>query len=79
MTLELKMFPDEYGLSSVAPYALSKVRKISSSSKARLVDITIDDTRSFLISRFDYIKDIDTGEYFVRNGEWIKDLDKDYT
>lgn len=69
MTLELK----QYNYNHAKPYRLGGVKDITDKTNYGdgYVSITIFDTRTFIIDSFEYVKDIDSGEYYVKNGEWV--------
>lgn len=74
MTLELKQYEDKYFDNSTEPYALGGVRDIGLMPKhEEYFYIEIFDTRIFNPEMFEYVKDRDTGKYFVRDGEWVTD------
>ena len=74
MTLELKRYKDSFFDNSTEPYALGGVEEIGLMPKhEEYVYITIFDTRIFVPESFEYIKDRDTGTYYVRDGKWVFD------
>ena len=76
MTLELKRCkPGEYNFFGVStePYTLGGVKEITSHTEygTGRFAITIFDRRVLITKCFDYVKDPDSGKYFVKNGEWV--------
>ena len=78
MTLELKQYKSDFFNNSTKPYRLGGVKLITSDTiygKGHFA-ITIFDTKVFLIDCFEYVKDADSGKFFVENGKWCADNDK---
>ncbi len=79
MTLELKKYKDDFFNWSTEPYRLERVERITNETVygKGCFSITIFDERFFLTKTFEYIKNADTDEYFVKNGEWVGDTKMD--
>ena len=75
MTLELKEYPDWLNNYNKNPYKLGGVKNITNDTiyGDGHFATTIFDTRVFLTNCFEYVKNADTDEYFVKDGKWIKD------
>ena len=74
MTLELKRYKDSFFNNSTEPYALGGVKEIClMPAHEEYFCITIFDTRTFVPESFEYVKDMDTDTYFVRDGKWVAD------
>ncbi len=75
MTLELKQYYNEFFNNSTKPYSLGGVKEIASNTEYGdgHFSITIFDRRVFLTDAFEYVKDSDSGKYFVKDGKWIDD------
>lgn len=75
MTLELLRYPDEFFESTrnPKPYALGGVEKITCNTEYGVghFAITIFDTRVFVTELFQYVKNAETGEYYVKDGVWV--------
>jgi hypothetical protein len=71
MTLELKQYPG-FGSCKV-PYLLGGVREITDKTEYGEGHhaITIFDRRVFLTDGYEYIRDVDTNKYFVKDGKWV--------
>lgn len=77
MTLELKQYYDPQFDNSTKPYTLFGVRKITDQTEygQGYFAITIFERKVFITECFEYVKNSDTGEYFVKNGKWVKQDD----
>lgn len=75
MNLELKRDKD-YSKSSEL-YRLGGVKEITDKTKYGRghFAITIFDTRIFITEFFDYVKDVDSGKYYVKDGKWVGDME----
>lgn len=74
MTLELKQYKNSFFDNSTEPYALGGVKDIGLMPKhEEYFFITIFDTRILVPEAFEYVKDRDTGTYYVRDGKWVSD------
>ena len=75
MTLELLRYPDEFFESTrnPKPYTLGGVEKITCNTEYGVghFAITIFDTRVFVTKLFQYVKNAETGEYYVKYGVWV--------
>lgn len=75
MTLELLRYPDEFFESTRNPkhYTLGGVEKITCNTEYGVghFAITIFDTRVFVTELFQYVKNAETGEYYVKDGVWV--------
>lgn len=75
MTLELLRYPDEFFESTrnPKPYTLGGVEKITCNTEYCVghFAITIFDTRVFVTELFQYVKNAETGEYYVKDGVWV--------
>ena len=76
MTLELLMKQDEKWLvKCYNPFLLHGVQDITDQTeygKGHFA-ITIFDRRVFLTETYEYVKDADTGKYYVKDGKWVGD------
>ncbi len=74
MTLELKQYYNDFFNNSTNPYLLGGVKEITSNTEYGdgHFAITIYDRRVFFTDAFEYVKDKDSGKYFVKNGEWVE-------
>ena len=72
MTLELLMKQDDR-FGEKAPYRLGGVKEITEQTEygEGHFAITIFDRRVFFTEVFEYVKNDDTGEYFVKDGKWV--------
>jgi hypothetical protein len=77
MILELKMDKDYYDGYSEA-YRIGGVKGITNKTKYGCghFAITIFDTSVFITELFEYVKDADSGKYYVKDGKWVGDNDK---
>lgn len=75
MTLELKQFKSNFFNNSTEPYKLGGVKSITNDTiyGEGYFAITIFDERCFATSRFEYVKDADSGKMYVRAGKWVAD------
>lgn len=73
VTLELLRKKDHWFVGIPVPYRLGGVQEITGKTKygENHFSITIFDTRVFFTDAFTYIKNADTGEYFVKDGKWV--------
>lgn len=73
MTLELKQNKNDYFRNSTEPYRLGGVTDITDKTEygTGYCAITIFDRRIFNAERFEYVKNADTDEYFVKDGKWV--------
>lgn len=72
MTLELKRYKDTFFDNSTEPYSLGGVKDVClMPDHEEYFCITIFDTRMFVPESFEYVKDRDTGIYYVRDGKWV--------
>lgn len=73
MTLELKPY-SYWAIANPKPYRLFGVQRITKRTEYGIghFSITIFDTRMFCTDMFEYVRDVDTDEYFVKDGKWIK-------
>ena len=72
MTLELKQYKSPFFSNSTEPYRLGGVKSITNNTfyGEGHFAITIFGTKVFVTSAFEYVKDVDSGKMFVRNGKW---------
>ena len=72
MTLELLQKPFWLNKNPV-PYMLGGVEKVTDKTEygEGHFAITIFDRRVFITEGFEYVRNADTGESFVENGEWV--------
>ncbi len=72
MTLELKQYKSDFFNNSTEPYRLGGVKSITDNTVhgEGHFAITIFDTKVFVASAFEYVKDVDSGKMFVKNGKW---------
>ena len=73
MTLELKQYNSE--VFNNRPYLLGGVEEITDKTEYGIghFAITIFDRRVFITSCYKYVKDAESGKYYVKNGKWVKD------
>ena len=75
MTLELLRYEDDFFEvnRNPKPYTLGGVEKITCNTEYGIghFAITIFDTRIFAMELFQYVKNAETGEYYVKNGVWV--------
>ncbi|MGN0585142.1 MAG: hypothetical protein ACI4JD_06785 [Ruminococcus sp.] len=73
MTLELLRYKDDFFTRNPKPYKLGGVEKITCNTEYGIghFAITIFDTRVFVMELFQYVKNAETGEYYVKNGVWV--------
>lgn len=71
MTLELKQYPN-WAIAEPAPYLLGGVKEITCDTEhgEGYHAITIFDRRVFATECFEFVRNRDTGEYYVKNGKW---------
>ena len=69
MTLELKRYKDDFFDNSTEPYRLSGVKDVI--NKAGCFEISIFDRRLFFVKDFEYVRCVETGEYYISNGKWV--------
>lgn len=74
MTLVLKQYKSDFFPNSAEPYHLGGVKSIKCGTDygEDTFAITIFDTRVFIADVFDYVKDTDTEEYFVKDGKCVR-------
>ena len=74
MTLELKQYKNNFFYNSDDPYKLDGVVSVNINTEygEDTFAVTIFDTRIFIASVFEYVKDADTGEYFVKDGKCVR-------
>lgn len=72
MTLELKQYKSDFFNNSTKPYRLGGVESITNDTAygEGYFAITIFDTKVFVASVFEYVKDVGSGKMFVKNGKW---------
>ena len=77
MTLELKQYKSDFSNNSTKSYHLWGVKLITNNTihGEGYFAITIFDTRAFVTDCFEYVKDSDSGKFFVKNGKWVDDND----
>ena len=77
MTLELKQYKSDFFNNSTKPYHLGGVKLITNNTiyGEGYFAITVFDTRAFVADCFEYVKDSDSGKFFVENGKWVDDND----
>lgn len=75
MTLELKQYKSDFFNNSTEPYRLGGVKSITDNTVygSGHFAVTIFDTKVFITSAFEYVKDADSKKYFVKNGKWVGD------
>ena len=75
MTLELKQYKSDFFNNSTQPYLLGGVEEITDKTEYAIghFAITISDRRVFITSCYEYVKDAESGKYYVKNGKWVKD------
>lgn len=75
ITLELKQNKNNYFRNSTEPYLLCGVEEITDKTEYGLgyFAITIFDKRLFLTEAFEYVKNHETGEFYVKDGKWAKE------
>lgn len=73
MTLELKQYKSDFFNNYTEPYTLSGVKSITNETiyGEGHFAITIFDTRVFITDAFEYVKEIDSGKIYVKNGKWV--------
>ena len=69
MTLEMLRYQEDW-MSPQKPYNLYSVEDIVP-YKVGYFTITIFDRRLFRLQDFRYVKDKETGKYYVKNGMWV--------
>lgn len=76
MTLELKQYYNEFFNNSTKPYSLGGVKEITNNTEYGdgHFSITIYERKVFITDAFEYVKDKDSGKYFVKDGEWIYEI-----
>lgn len=74
MTLELKQYKSDFFPNSTEPYHLGGVEsvRIGTEYGEDTLGVTVFDRRVFAANVFEYIKDADTGEYFVKDGKCVR-------
>lgn len=81
-TLELLRYPDDFFEvnRNPKPYTLGGVKKITYDTEygAGHFAITIYDTRVFATEFFQYVKNAETGEYYVKDGAWVAELEENH-
>lgn len=79
MILELLRYKDDFFKANrnPKPYKLGGVEKITCNTEYGIghFAITIFDTRIFVTELFQYVKNAETGEYYVKNGAWVRQKD----
>lgn len=72
MTLELKQYPN-FAYSAPKAYRLGGVKKITSQTEYGEGNfaITIFDRRVFVTDYFEFVRDPDSGKYYVKDGKWV--------
>lgn len=75
MTLEIKQYPNWVIGKEPMPYLLGGVKEITSDTEYGEWHhaITIFDRRVFATECFEFVRDRDTGEYYVKDGKWVCD------
>ena len=75
MTLELLMTKDDFFDRCYKPFFLGGVKEITNQTEygEDHFAITIFDRRVFYTDAFEYVKNADTDEYFIKDGKWIGD------
>ena len=75
MTLELKQYKSDFFNNSTQPYSLGGVKEITDKTEYGIghFAITISDRRVLITDRYEYVKDAESGKYFVKNGKWVAD------
>jgi len=77
MVLELKQYKNDFFNNSTEPYLISGVKEITGDTEygAGHFAITIFDREVFYMPAFEYVKDADSGKYYVKDGKWAGDND----
>ncbi len=75
MTLEIKQYRSYFFHNSTEPYRLSGVIDITDKTEygEGHFAITISDRRVFYPEYFEYVKDADSGKYYIKDGIWVAD------
>ena len=73
MTLELKQYNSE--VFNNRPYLIVGVKEITDKTEYGIghFAITIFDRRVFITDCYEYVKDVESGKYFVKKGKWVAD------
>ena len=68
MTLELKQYKSDFFNNSTQPYSLGGVKEITEKTEYGTghFAITIFDRRVFITACYEYVKDAESGKYFVK-------------
>lgn len=72
MILEVKQYPN-WAIDNPKPYLLGGVQEITNETiyGEGHHAITIFDQRVFATECFEFVRNYDTGEYFVKDGKWV--------
>ncbi len=72
MTLELLQYPNWVHLKQT-PYRLGGVEKITCDTELGYGHFStkIFDTRTFCTDMFEYVRNVDTGKFYVKDGKWV--------
>ena len=73
MILELKQYKSDFF--DNRPYLLGGVEEITDKTEYGIghFAITISDRRVLMTDRYEYVKDAESGKYFVKKGKWVAD------
>ena len=75
MTLELKQYNSE--VFNNRPYLLGGVKEITEKTEYGVgrfaMDFSIFGSRVYTTDCYEYVKDAESGKYYVKNGKWVKD------
>ncbi len=73
MTLEVKQYPNGINRGYQEPYLLGGVKEITNQTEYGEGHhaVTILDRRVFATEYFEFVRDKDTGKYYVKDGQWV--------
>ena len=77
MTLELKQYKSDFFNNSTQPYSLGGVKEITDKTEYGIghfaIHFAIINRRVFITNCYEYVKDAESGKYYVKNGKWVAD------
>ena len=77
MTLELKQYKSDFFNNSTQPYLLGGVKEITDKTEYGIghfaIHFAIINRRVFITDCYEYVKDAESGKYYVKNGKWVSD------